>query len=650
MAIVLAGNPNCGKTTVFNALTGSAEYTGNRAGVTVDVKLGRLKNSELIIADLPGIYSLSPYSPEEKIARDYLLGGEADAIINVIDAVHPQRSLYLTLQLCELGLPVLICLNMADAAEKKGIKIDAALLSRLLGKETILISATDKNQILSLAEKASSLKKGKIVSPINCFSEKTRISLLEISQIIENNADKELLEFYSAKLFERDEDIFSRLNLSEDQRAAVLRIISERENEENDLSQSIIISERYAFCEKLSLACVKSAPRASASEKADKILTGKFTAIPIFILIMATVYFLSAGVLGGSLGKLLSEGIESFSVYAGEFLRKINCADWLTGLITEGIISGVGSVLAFLPQLAILFALLAVLEDTGYMSRAAFIFDRFFRFFGLSGKCAVPMIIAAGCAVPAVMSSRTIDDPAERGAAVITASFIPCSAKLPVISLIAGSYFAGKWYFALLAYFLGMIAVLLSGWILKLFPSFKKSSCFYLTELPDYHAPRLSNILFVARERIFSFVKRAASVILLASAAVWFLSRFGFDGGFFITNSPEESLLRNIGEIICVFFAPLGFGDWQPAAATIMGLAAKEEIAAAFAVIPYTFKNSACALSFLVFNLLCVPCVSAVWAIKTELGSFKRTLFALIYQTALAYAFAFAIYSLGGNQ
>lgn len=659
--IALAGNPNCGKTTVFNGLTNSREYVGNRPGVTVEVKSAKLNNRDNVtVLDLPGVYSLSPYTPEEVAARDCIVGrsgGKApDVILNVADASNIERNLYLTVQLLETGLPLVLMLNMADAAEKKGIIIDEKKLSERLGVSVVKASAAKGVGLTEASQLAAEAASKKIGGTVSFFSEGTEEALRKIGRIIGGKVDAAYLRWYSVKLFERDEMVSKEIRLTLEESERIERIRQEREKIADDDSVGIIISERYAFAEKLAKECTVRQKRGEdASRRLDRILTGKFTALPCFGLIMTAVYFLSSGPLGGWLSKATGELVtEGGRRLAGSALDYIGCEQWLKGLICDGIIGGVGTVVGFLPQLAILFLMLALLEDWGYLSRVAFILDRFFRRFGLSGRSFIPMLIATGCGVPAIMSSRTVKDPAQRKATIITATFMPCGAKLPIISMVSSMFFGSKWWVAPICYFMGAAAVLLSGLLLKKLKILGSSGGEFIMELPDYRVPMAKNVLRSLWENCGGFLKRAGTTILLASAAIWFLSSFCIGhGGLIYTEDTSRSILRNLGEALAVFFKPIGFGNWQAAVASLMGLLAKEELAAVFGVLTgaggmrEVFAGSLEAFSFLIFNLLCAPCIAAVSAIGKEMGSKRWTAFALAYQTGFAYLAAGLIYWVG---
>lgn len=658
--IALVGNPNCGKTTVFNTLTGSRQYVGNRAGVTVEGKEAFLKgDKQVLITDLPGIYSLSPYTLEERVTGDYILDESPDALLIVADATDLHRGLYLALQLLRTGIPSVLMLNMIDLAEKRRMSIDLKALEDMLGIKVCTASASRGKGVFEAVRLAA--EAAKVLPAINPpqFSHELD-GLLDkiganISPYLSSPKDRKLLPLYTAKLFERDSDIIKRLSLPSEALDRIERLTAEREKAEGDSSDSIIISAYYDIAERIAKKCVKKPPAAdSFTEKADRILMGKYTALPCFALIMTAVYYLSVGPLGLYLsectGSLITDGV---SLILQRLLNSIGCANWLISLLTEGVIGGAGTVLGFLPQLALLFFMLAVLEDLGYMSRVVFITDRFFRKFGLSGKSFIPMLIATGCGVPAIMSSRTIENPSRRRITIITSTFMPCGAKLPVIALISASFFPGKWWAAPLCYLIGAFSVLLSGLILKKLKLFSSCDEPFVLDMPNYRFPTAKNVFRALWENCSSFLKRAGSTVLLASVALWFLAFLGFsDRGIVFVTDMESSLIKNIGELLAVVFEPLGFGKWQPAVACIMGLLAKEEIVGAFGVLardslPLLLGTPLAGFSFLVFNLLCAPCIAAVSAMKKELNSGFYTVFALFYQTVFAYTVSFCIYNIG---
>lgn len=654
LSIALIGNPNCGKTTVFNSLTGSKEYVGNRAGVTVEEKTGRIKGKkEITLVDLPGIYSLSPYTSEEIITEKYLSEKSPDVILNVADASSPERSLYLTLQLAELGIPVVLMLNMWDFAEKKGIFTDTQRLADKLGIRTVKASAAKGEGLDEAAEEAVRAVGERYSPKLNFFGGATENALQKISAVIKGKTSDSRLRYYSVRLLENGLESSGELRLSQSEIKEINGIRSRLSQALGEDCDEIVIRERYDFIEKLVGECtVKAKGAVTASERIDRVLTGRFTALPCFFAVMTAVYFLSAG----PFGSFLSEKLTGFVTGGlnGEIkalLLSLNAADWTVSLVCKGIMGGVGSVIGFLPQLVLLFLMLSFLEDIGYMARAAFILDRFFRFFGLSGKSFIPMLIATGCGVPAVMSARTVDNPLHRRMTIITSTFMPCGAKLPIIAAVSTVFFDGKWWFAPLCYLMGIFAVLTSGLILKNVFIFRETDAPFILELPEYRLPTLKNTLGTVLERSFSFVKRAGTVILLASAAIWFLSGFGIEEGKIIAaENPLRSILGSAGEKIAPMFEPLGFNDWRAAVASLMGLLAKEELVGVFGVVgsPYTvFKGGLEAFSFLIFNLLCTPCIAAMAAIGKEMNSVKWTAFALLYQSAFAYTVSLIIYQLG---
>lgn len=661
--VALAGNPNSGKTTLFNALTGSNQFVGNWPGVTVEKKEGRYKlDKEINIVDLPGIYSLSPYTLEEVVSRTFLLEEGIDVILNIVDGSNLERNLYLTSQLLELGIPMVIAVNMADVMEKRKDKIAYALLSKELGCPVLPLSAL-KNQ--GLHDVMAEVKKAKDrpFAVKNIYDKELNHTLDQLAQRLPAyKKDKNVL-FYSVKLFERDEQILQSLNITNDEAA-----IKAMETRYDDESESIITEARYAYITSLMQSCYQRGLREkqTTSDKIDRIVTNRILALPIFALVMILVYYVSVTSVGTFMtdwtndvlfGEIIPPAIEGFLVAIG-------CAPWLQSLILDGMVSGVGAVLGFVPQMLVLFAFLAVLEDCGYMARIAFILDRIFRKFGLSGKSFIPMLIGTGCGVPGIMASRTIEREQDRKMTIITTTFIPCSAKLPIIALIAGALFQGAFWVAPSAYFLGMGAVIVSGILLKKGRAFEGDTAPFIMEMPAYHMPRLQNILRSMWERGYSFVKKAGTVILLSAIIIWFLQSFGFqDGSFGMVADMEESLLAALGHGIAWIFTPLGWGNWKGAVATITGLVAKENVVQTFGQL-YGFGDvaengqevwttlaasftSLSAYSFLAFNLLCAPCFAAMGAIKKEMNNRRWTLFAIAYQCGFAYVVALLIYQTG---
>ncbi len=767
ITIALAGNPNCGKTTLFNALTGSNQFVGNWPGVTVEKKEGKLKkHNDVTVTDLPGIYSLSPYTLEEVVARNYLIDERPDAILNIIDGTNLERNLYLTTQLTELGIPVVVAINMMDVVKKNGDKIRVDELSRELGCKVLEISALKSTGIMEAAEAAIDAAKGGKTVPQHTFSGVVEHALAHIEEAVVHDMPEEQQRWYAIKIFERDEKVLEKLHIDPTVQEHIEKDIQRAEEELDDDAESIITNERYIYIASIIKGCYKKKNRGqlSTSDKIDKIVTNRFLALPIFALIMVIVYYVSIttvgtaftdwvndGVFGDSgwhlfaigdkeyneavdkwadekifsnaeLGKLLTEaandktvvgagelkaafddkdfgafeeayGSYSDAFYAGaekggkvydidkhlplngdgEFdvepdpadygiwvpsipalaekgLSAINCADWLKSLIIDGIIAGVGAVLGFLPQMLVLFIFLAILESCGYMARIAFVMDRIFRKFGLSGKSFIPMLIGTGCGVPGVMASRTIENERDRRMTIMTTTFIPCGAKLPIISMIATALFGGAWWVAPSAYFIGMAAIVVSGIMLKKTKMFAGDPAPFVMELPAYHLPTVSNVLRSMWERGWSFIKKAGTIILLSSILIWAGSHFGWvDGvfGFHLDIELSDSILGVIGNGIKWIFVPLGFGDATAAVATIMGLVAKEEVVGVFGVLDFVGMTQLAAYSFLVFNLLCAPCFAAIGAIRREMNSAKWTLFAISYQCVFAYAVSLCIFQIG---
>ena len=673
MKIALAGNPNCGKTTLFNALTGSNQYVGNWPGVTVEKKEGRLKSDrDVIIQDLPGIYSLSPYTLEEVVARSYLVGEKPDAILNIIDGTNIERNLYLTTQLIELGLPVVMAVNMIDLVRKNGDRIDLKKLGSALGCEALEISALkgegSEQAALAAVQAAKGGRSGELP---HVFTGSVEHALAHIEESIQGRVDDRFLRWYAVKLFERDEKVQAELHLDAAALAHIDAHIADCEKEMDDDAESIITNQRYACINKVVEKAVakKSRPGTlTTSDKIDRVVTNRVLALPIFALVMWAVYAIAMGGFGSFLtdwtNDVLVGEIVQGSVSA--LLESVGCADWLTGLVVDGIIGGVGAVIGFVPQMLVLFLLLSVLEDVGYMARVAFIMDRIFRRFGLSGKSFIPMLISSGCGVPGIMASRTIENERDRRMTIMTTTFIPCGAKMPIIGLIAGALFGGSGMVAVSAYFIGVAAVVVSGILLKKTRPFAGEPAPFVMELPAYHVPAWGNVLRATWERGWSFIKRAGTVIVVSSIVLWFLQGFGFEGGAFcMVEDQDNSILAVIASAVCFVFAPLGFGNWKATVATITGLIAKENVVSTFAVL-YHFGGELAeegdeiwslvaadytqlsAYSFLLFNLLCAPCFAAMGAIKREMNSPKWTMAAIGYMCGFAYLVSLMVYQLGG--
>ena len=667
--IALAGNPNSGKTTLFNALTGATQYVGNWPGVTVEKKEGKYrKQKDVTITDLPGIYSLSPYTLEEVVARNYLLKEKPDAILNIVDATNLERNLYLTTQCLELGIPVVIALNMMDLIEKNGDRIDVKALSDKLGCKIVEISALKGTGIDKAANEVIAAAKSGIAPVPPKFSEDVESVLSSLSSVLSGvPADKQ--RWYEIKVFERDEKIGEQISYDKN---AAEAIIAAAEEKMDDDSESIITNERYDFIADVLHGCYnkKNAGAMTISDKIDQIVTNRILAIPIFLVVMWVVYFLAINTVGTMGTDWVNDVLfgEIVPGAVGGFLESIGTADWLSGLILDGIVAGVGAVLGFLPQMIVLFLCLAFLEGCGYMARIAFIMDRVFRRFGLSGKSFIPMMVGTGCGVPGVMASRTIENERDRRMTIMTTTFIPCGAKLPIIALIAGALFDNSAWVAWSAYVVGVAAIVISGIILKKTKMFAGDPAPFVMELPAYHIPTASSIFHSVWERASSFVKKAGTVILLATILVWFLSNFGFYEGAF-RMLPEEdfmehSMLAAFGNAIAWLFTPLGWGNWKSAVAAVTGLIAKENVVGTFGILykyggevseagEEIWANLAAEMtaiagySFLVFNLLCAPCFAAIGAIKREMNSAKWTWFAIGYQCGFAYLSSLVIYQIG---
>ena len=664
--IALAGNPNCGKTTLFNRLTGSTQFVGNWPGVTIEKKEGRVKGfDDLIVTDLPGIYSLSPYSLEEVVTRNYIVKERPDAMIDVVDGTNLERNLYLTTQLTELGIPVVIAINMIDVVEKRGDVINIEELGDRIGCKVIRISALNGegvNEVLAAAVEAA---KGPGTIPHHIFSGGVEHALAHIEEAAVHNMPEGQQRWYAIKIFERDEKIYDDVKLSDDVKAHIESDIVAAEKELGDDSASIITNERYNYIESITKVCYrrKSAQRRSISAKIDKVLTNRILALPIFAAVMFIVYYVSVTTVGAWVTDFMNDGLfgDGFNLFgawipgvpvlAERALDAIGCAGWLKALLIDGIIGGVGAVLGFVPQMFVLFIFLAFLEGCGYVARIAFIMDRIFKRFGLSGKSFISILVGTGCGVPGIMASRTIENERDRRMTIITTTFIPCGAKLPIIALVASALFGGASWVAPSAYFLGVFAIGISGIILKKTKIFAGESSPFVMELPDYHMPTAGNILHSMWERGWSFIKKAGTVILLASVIIWGGSSLGWpDGGTFAFKPGMElpdSIIGHFGNVVRWVFAPLGFNNIQAAIATVMGLVAKEEVVGVFGVLDFKGLSPLAAYSFLIFNLLCAPCFAAIGAIRREMNSAKWTLFAVAYQTVLAYAFALIIYQFG---
>ena len=663
--IALAGNPNCGKTTMFNDLTGSSQYVGNWPGVTVEKKEGKLKaNKQAIIQDLPGIYSLSPYTLEEVVTRNYLVNEHPDSMINIIDASNLERNLYLTTQLLEIGVPMVIALNMMDMVRKNGDRIDVKKLSDALGCQIIETSAVKGEGSTEVAKAALNLAQSKAAAPKPLkFNDKLENILARIARLLQGACQPQNLRWYSIKLFERDEKAIEQLKLSPAALEEIEGLRQEAEKEFDDDVESIITHERYVLIADLLKTCYhKQTKKLTTSDKIDKIVTNRILALPIFAVVMFVIYYLSITTVGTMMtdwvndvlfGEIIPPAVEGLLVSVG-------AADWLQSLILDGIVAGVGAVLGFLPQMLVLFLLLALLEDCGYMSRIAFIMDRIFRRFGLSGKSFIPMLIGLGCGVPAVQASRTIENDRDRKMTIMTTTFIPCSAKLPIIGLIAGALFNESGWVATSAYFVGIAAIIISGIILKKTKLFAGEPAPFVMELPAYHIPSVKGVLIHMWDRAKAFVRKAGTIIFLSSVVIWFLSSFNFQLQMVDTG---DSILAAIGRVIAPIFAPLGWGHWEAAVGTISGLVAKENLVAIMGIL-YGFAEVAengdemwsvfaqnftaiSAYSFLVFNLLCAPCFAAIGAIHREMGSAKWTWIAIGYQCIFAYIVSLIIYQLG---
>ena len=672
ITIALAGNPNSGKTTLFNDLTGSSQYVGNWPGVTVEKKEGRLKgHKDVVIQDLPGIYSLSPYTLEEVVARSYLVKERPDAILNIVDGTNIERNLYLTTQLIELGIPVVVAINMMDLVRKNGDKIDIVKLGQELGCQVVEMSALKGQGSMEAAKAAvAAAQEKKAGEHPHVFTGSVEHAIAHIEESISGKVDSASLRWHAIKLFERDEKELEEVQLDPALKAHIEAHIADCEKELDDDAESIITNQRYAYISRVVERSVrkKAAKHAlTASDKIDRIVTNRILALPIFVVVMWAVYTIAMGGTPVSIGTMATDWTNDVLVgewicgNLGAWMESIGCAAWLTGLVVDGIVAGVGAVIGFVPQMLVLFFLLSILEDVGYMARIAFIMDRIFRRFGLSGKSFIPMLVATGCGVPGIMASRTIENDRDRKMTIMTTGFIPCGAKMPIIGLFAGALFGGSGWIATSAYFIGVGAVIVSGIILKKTKLFAGDPAPFVMELPAYHIPSAKNVLHATWERGWSFIKRAGTVILASSVVLWFLQGFGFvDGVFGMVEDNNASLLASIGNVVAPIFAPLGFGTWQGAVATFTGLIAKENVVSTFGVL-YGFAEDGAeiwsllagdftaltAYSFMIFNLLCAPCFAAMGAIKREMNNAKWTWIAIGYMCGFAYVVAMIVYQLG---
>ncbi len=679
--IALAGNPNCGKTTLFNDLTGSNQYVGNWPGVTVEKKEGRLKGQkDVVIQDLPGIYSLSPYTLEEVVARGYLVNEKPDAILNIIDGTNIERNLYLTTQLIELGIPVVMAVNMIDLVRKNGDKIDLKKLSAELGCQAVEISALKGEGSMKAAEMAvAAAKSGKAGELPHVFTGSVEHAIAHIEESIQGKVDDRFLRWYAVKLFERDDKVQQELKLDKALVDHIDQHIADCEKEMDDDAESIITNQRYAYINTVVEKAVRKKARVehlTVSDKIDQVVTNRIFALPIFALIMFLMYALSMGTSiadgGISIGSFATDWTndvlfgEIVPNALGGFLESVGVAGWLYGLIMDGIVAGVGAVLGFVPQMLVLFFLLSILEDIGYMARVAFIMDRIFRKFGLSGKSFIPMLVGTGCGVPGVMASRTIENERDRRMTIMTTCFIPCSAKMPIIGLFAGALFGGSSLVAVSAYFIGFAAIIISGIILKKTKLFAGDPAPFVMELPAYHVPAWGNVLRATWERGWSFIKRAGTVILASTIVLWFLQGFGFEDGVFgMVEDQDNSILAAVASALAWIFAPQGFGNWRATVASISGLIAKENVVGTLGVL-YHFGGelsengdeiwgevandytAISAYSFMIFNLLCAPCFAAMGAIKREMNNGKWTAIAIGYMCLLAYCASLVVYQIGG--
>lgn len=680
LKIALAGNPNCGKTTMFNALTGANQYVGNWPGVTVEKKEGRLKSAkgkeEIIITDLPGIYSLSPYTLEEVVSRDYLLNEKPDAVINLVDATNIERNLYLTTQILELGIPVVMALNMSDLLEKSGDKIDKKKLGDLLGCEVVETSALKGTGLTEVVERAvAAAKKKQWTAPEGVFTSRLEKSVLKVEQVLADSVSVNQRRWYAVKLLERDKKVVEQIKLPASAMAAVNEEITLLEKELDDDTESIVTDARYGYIGQVVEKSVKKSGRKlSTSDKIDQIVTSRIFGIPIFIAVMFLVYYVSVSTVGTMATDWANDSfVGGIQGAVGSFLENAGAGELMTGLVVDGIIGGIGAVFGFLPQMAILFLFLSILEDCGYMVRIAFVMDRVFRHFGLSGKSFIPLLISSGCGIPGIMASRTIENDNDRRLTIMTATFVPCGAKLPVIALLGGvmaGWATGNYeaagFIAPLMYFIGIVAVLVSAIMLKKTKPFSGDAAPFVMELPPYHIPSPRTVLIHVWERLKGFIIKAGTILFLACVIMWALSTFGFGpDGFGVVEDTSLSLMAMIGGFLAPVFAPLGFGEWQPVAASISGFTAKEaivttmgvlanvdeelveETTAVAAAVKTWFPSAVAAFSFLIFNLLDSPCLAAIATMAQQMQSRKWFWFAIIFQNVFAYAVSLCVFQIG---
>ena len=670
--IALAGNPNCGKTTMFNNLTGSNQYVGNWPGVTVEKKEGKLKGKkDIIITDLPGIYSLSPYTLEEVVSRDYLINERPDAIINLVDATNLERNLYLTTQLLELGIPVVIALNMMDLAVKSGDKIDEKKLAAAFGCEVVATSALKGEGLTEVVDRAVRLANARTIQvPKHEFSREVEGYLADIADLLPNSVPDHLARWYSIKLFEQDEKVLGTTPLSADSSKRIVEIVKDAEKQMDDDAESIITNERYEYISKITTGCLKKNRKGmTVSDKIDRIVTNRILALPIFVAVMFVVYYVSVTSLGTIVTDFTNDTLFGAWIQPAVqgLMETAGASEWLVSLVVDGIIGGLAAPIGFAPQMAILFLFLSVLEDCGYMARVAFIMDRIFRRFGLSGKSFIPLLISSGCGVPAIMATKTIEDDKNRRMTIMTSTFVPCGAKLPVIALVAGAIMGGAWWMAPSMYFIGIASVIVSCIILKKTKMFAGDPSPFVIELPQYHVPSVKTVLLHVWERVWSFLKKAGTILFLCCMVMWFLATFGVENGAFgMVEDMEASFLAIIGTFLAPIFAPLGFGSWQAVASSLSGFVAKEGIVSTMGVLANMaeatetdaalwqyvmtdfFHGSALAgFTFLTFNLLDSPCLAAISTMAKEMGNKGWTAFAVIFQNVFAYAVCLMIYQLG---